>query len=144
MSQKTIDKAAKVISGKAGGGNEGYCVLALIDSEGFPTASTLSVSKADGIREVTFCTGLDDNKALRIAACNRACVCFASEEYNISLVGTIEVLTDPEIKKEMWYEGLEYHFPGGALDPDYCVLRFQTTRYNLFFTDEYDVAAGTL
>jgi general stress protein 26 len=42
----------------------------------------------------------------------------------------MEILSDPEIKKEMWYEGLANHFTG-AEDPNYCVLRFNTERFNL-------------
>ena len=30
----------------------------------------------------------------------------------------------------MWYEGLKNHFSGPD-DPNYCVLRFKTERYNL-------------
>ena len=45
-------------------------------------------------------------------------------------LGTIEILTDAEIKKDMWYKGLENHF-NGPEDPNYCVLRFKTNRYNL-------------
>jgi general stress protein 26 len=30
----------------------------------------------------------------------------------------------------MWYPGLEQNFSGPD-DPDYCVLRFETERYNL-------------
>ena len=36
------------------------------------------------------------------------------------LVGNIEVLTDPDIKKEMWYDGLAGHFRGTD-DPNYCL-----------------------
>ena len=142
MNQAIIDRACEIIAGKAGRGNEGHCVLALIDKEGYPTASTLSLSKADGIKYMTFCVGLDSNKAHRIGACNRASVCFSSAEYNITLVGAIEILTDPEIKKEMWYDGLENHFTG-ADDPGYCVLRFKTKRYNLF-VDYKEEVVGTL
>ncbi len=130
MNTEIIARAGEIVASKTGGGNEGYCVLALIDKDGFPTASTISVSKADGINWITFCTGLGSNKTKRIETCNRASVCFDSIDHNITLVGTIEVLTDPEIKKEMWYKGLEGHF-NGPEDPDYCVLRFRTDRYNL-------------
>lgn len=34
------------------------------------------------------------------------------------------------ILKTMWYEGLKNHFSGPD-DPNYCVLRFHTERYNL-------------
>jgi len=135
MSDKSIAKAGKIIEGKAGQGMDGYCVLALFDHEGFPTASTLSVAKADGINWITFGTGLESNKAARIKNSEKASVCFASSGYNITLVGTVEVLTDKETKKDMWYDGLEYHFTGPD-DPNFCVIRFKTIRYNLFVGDE--------
>ncbi len=121
MNEEIIARAGEIIASKTGGGNEGYCVLALIDKEGYPTTSTISASKADGINWITFCTGLGSDKTKRIEKCNRASVCFDSFEHNITLVGTIEILTDPEIKKEMWYKGLVNHF-NGPDDPNYCVL----------------------
>ena len=130
MYEEIIARAGEIIASKTGGGNEGYCVLALTDDDGFPTASTISASKADGINWITFCTGLGNNKTKRIEKCNHASVCFAAADHNISLVGTIEVLTDSDMKTEMWYNGLENHF-NGPDDPHYCVLRFNTNRYNL-------------
>ena len=119
-------------------GIEPYCALALIDANGYPTASTITPVKADGIKWITFCAGLRGNKAKRIEKCNRASVCFNTNgAYNITLVGTVEILTDPAIKQEMWYEGLENHFKGMD-DPDYCILRFHTQRYNLFFLSLVD------
>ena len=141
MNQEIITRAEEIIAGRCGGGNEGHCVLALIDKDGYPTTSTISASKADGIRWITFCTGLGSNKTDRIGKCDRASVCFSSAEYNITLVGTIEILTDADIKKEMWYGGLENHFSGPG-DPGYCVLRFKTERYNLLV--DWKEAAGVL
>lgn len=135
MNKEIIEKAGEIIRQSTAHntmeGSEPYCVLALIDSEGYPTASTITASQADGINWLTFCTGLESNKAKRIANCNRASVCFNRDgAYNITLVGTIEVVTDPTVKHEMWYAGMGQHFS----DPDapgYCVLRFKTERYNL-------------
>ena len=141
MNEEMITRAGEIIAKKTGGGNEGYCVLALMDTDGYPTASTISASKADGIKWITFCTGLGGTKTKRIEKCNRACVCFDAIDHNITLVGTIEVLTDPATKKEMWYEGLEGHF-NGPDDPNYCVLRFVTERYNLLV--DWKEARGNL
>lgn len=141
MNQEIIARAGEIVAKKTGGGNEGYCVLTLIDKDGYPTASTISVSKADGISWITFCTGLGSNKTDRIKKCNLASVCFDAIDHNITLVGTIEVLTDPDIKKEMWYKGLEDNFDGPE-DPNYCVLRFKTDRYNLLV--DWKEAKGTL
>ena len=129
-------------TGYIGGGMEGYCALALIDEDGYPSASTLSISKADGIRWITFLSGLDSNKVKRINKCNRGSVCLNSTKYNITLVGTLEVLTDSTMKKEMWQEPLRGIYSGPE-DPVYCVIRFHTERYNIFF-DNGGSAAGTL
>ena len=123
------------------------CVLALIDTDGYPTAATISPSKIDGIRRVTFCTGMGSNWVKRIEKCNRASVCFSSEakQYNITLVGTITVVTDLATKKEMWYDGMGTYFKGPE-DPGFCVLEFTTQRYSLMLS-EHDAdgqARGTL
>jgi general stress protein 26 len=146
MNEGIIAKAAEVIRSKTGyigRGMEGYCALAVIDEDGYPSASTLTISKADGINWITFLSGLGSNKAKRINKCNRGSVCINSPAYNITLVGTLEVLTDPDIKKEMWQDPLG-HFYSGPDDPEYCVIRFRTERYSLFFADDGSKAEGTL
>ena len=142
MDRDIMEKAAEIISSE-----RLDCILALIDVDGYPTASTITVSKNNGIKWITFVTGLDSNKSKRIVKCNRASVCFASHDpapaplYNITLVGKIEIITDLEIKKDMWYEGCENHF-NGPEDPNYCVLKLITERYNLFI--EWQNLTGTI
>lgn len=131
MDQNIMEKAVKIISEK-----RLDCVLALIDLDGYPTGSTITVSKNDGIKWITFVVNNNSNKPKRINKNNLASVCFHTTQstevlYNITLVGKIEIITDPEIKKEMWYEGCENHFTG-PVDPNYCVLKFTTERFNLF------------
>ena len=134
-----IEKADKIINSKTSVGdnewNRQYCTLSLIDLDGYPFADTISIAKADGIRWLTFCTGLSSRKVKRINKSNRASVCVNSSGYNITLVGTVEVLTDPAIKKEMWYVGTDEYYSGSD-DPDYCVLRFNTERYMLWFAGD--------
>lgn len=128
MNQEIIIKAGEIIEKNTGMGT--YCVLALMDLDGYPTASTITASKADGINWIAFCTGLGGTRTNRINKCNRASVCFNADDYNITLIGTMEILTDLDVKKEMWYGGLTNHFSSPE-DPSYCVLRFKTERYNL-------------
>jgi general stress protein 26 len=138
MNQDFIAKATEIIKensvhgGKAG---FGICTLSLIDEEGFPTASIVTPSKSDGINWITFGTMLDQNKAKRVANCNRASVCFGTVEYCINLVGEIEIITSNDVKREMWYDALGHHFAGSD-DPSYCVLKFTTKRYKLFINGE--------
>ena len=145
MSKEVIIKASEIIKSKTAAENMGAGVaLTLIDSESYPTTSCISISKADGIREVLFGIGLSSNKSKRAKECTRASVCLFDDDYengsyyNITLVGDVEIVTDPEVKKEVWYDGLTEHFEQGASDPDYAVLRFTTKRYNLWV----DLAEG--
>ena len=137
MNQEIIKKAEGIIHSKTAAVNMGAGVtLSLLDHEGYPTTSCLSISKAEGISEILFGTELSSNKAKRALECSRASICIYDDDYennayyNITLVGDVDVVTDLAIKKEAWYEGMEEHFPNGLEDPNYCVLRFTTKRYN--------------
>lgn len=139
MHEEIIARAGEIVERNTG--EDSYCVLALMDLDGYPTASTITASKAKGIKWLTFCTGLGSIRTNRIDKCNRASVCFNAKDYNITLVGTMEIVTDLDIKKEMWYKGLTNHFTGPE-DPNYCVLRFNTQRYNLLV--DWKEARGVL
>ena len=137
MKQNLIEKATEIVSVK-----NMDCVLALINSAGYPTVSAITMARNDGIKWIAFCTRTQSNKVERIKECNKASVCVYSvfPLYNISLVGRIEIRTDIEIKKKMWYEECRYHWDGPD-DKDLCVLKFTTERYNLMI--DYEEEVGT-
>ena len=139
MSQKVIARAAEIIHSRTAEVNKGAGVtISLLDHEGYPTTSTTSISKAEGIGQILFAVSFDSNKAKRAMECKRASVCISDDDYengayyNITLVGDVEIVNEPGIKKEVWFDGLEEYFAGGVNDPNYCVLRFTTKRYNLW------------
>jgi general stress protein 26 len=136
MSRDFIGKAEKIIEDSIL--NLGYCSLGLMDSEDYPTISTVTPAKADGTKWIAFVAGIGSNKAERISHCEKASVCFNSDSpllYNITLVGTIEVLTDSKTKREVWCGICENHFSGPE-DPNYCVLKFTTKKYSIFIEME--------
>lgn len=98
MHEEIIARAGEIVQKNTG--ENSYCVLALVDLDGYPTASTITASKANGIKWLTFCTGLGSIRTNRIDKCNRASVCFNAEDYNITLVGTMEIVTDLDIKRK--------------------------------------------
>ena len=141
MSEKAIKKAEEIIKSKSTEGeNIGTGVaLSLIDSEGYPTTSCVSISKANGIREILFGIGLNSNRARRAKECSRASICVFDDDYeggsyfNITLVGDVEILTDTETKEKVWSDEMYgEHFTQGIIDPDFAVLSFTTKRYNLW------------
>lgn len=40
------------------------------------------------------------------------------------LIGTMEILKDEAIKKELWKTGDSIFYRKGVTDPDYCILKF--------------------
>ena len=147
MNQEIIARASEVINSRTdyiGGGMEGYVVLSLIDEYGYPTSSTVSISKADGVNWMTFIGGVGENKEKRIQKCNKASVCLASSEYNITLVGTMEILTDSAVKRAHWQKVFEEAYNISPDDPQCCILRFNTERYNIFFESDDTEARGSL
>ena len=150
MSEKKIKKAEEIVNSRTAAVRLGAGVcLSLLDHEGYPTTSCLSISKADGIRQIYFAADLTSNKAKRAAACSRASLCLFDDKedsyYNITLVGDVEIITDPAVKKDVWYdEGCAEHFPNGGMDdPNYCVLRFTTKRYSLWLDFEEEATTGS-
>ncbi|MCL2052374.1 MAG: pyridoxamine 5'-phosphate oxidase family protein [Lachnospiraceae bacterium] len=138
-----LNKAIEIIKARTAAGEykNQYCVLAQEDLDGCLTAAVITPSKADGMNQLTFCSGVGSNWAKRAERDNRAAVCFSSEEYSITLRGKLEILTDKEAKQENWYKGLENHF-SGADDPNYCVLRFTTEKFKLFV--DWEETEGSL
>ena len=133
-----LEKAADILQSRCG--VNGYCALTLMDTDGRPNTMTITPSKAEGIRRITFCTGFG-TRTERIEFSPDACVCFNAPTYHISLKGRIKIVTDAEVKKEMWYDGLQNHF-SGADDPNYVVLDFVTDSYTLFI--DWQELRGTL
>ncbi len=107
------------------------CVLALIEPDGYPVSSIVTVAQHEELRWFTFGTGLESSRAHRIRHCNHASACFTDGNSCITLIGDMEILTDLEAKKAAWYEGLANHFTGPE-DPNFCVLKLHVRRANLF------------
>jgi len=149
MNQEIVKRASELINAKAEyreGGMGGYAALSLIDENGYPSATTFCITKADGINWLTFNTATDRPYAKRISKNDKACVCINSGAYTINLVGTAEALTDIESKKENWLPLMD-HMPhwSGPDDPTLLIIRFTTQRYTIQFTDDPgNYAAGNL
>jgi len=122
MDNELISKAEAIIKASE------TAVIALIDENGFPRASTISCIKTEGINHAWFTTGLSSGKARCIRLGNKAGLCYCDGDNNVTLMGTIEIHMEPEIKKELWEDSLMNFFPGGATDPNYCVLKFSTEK----------------
>ncbi len=136
MNSNIIEKANKIVQ------SCDAAYLGVLDENGSPNVSTVSAINPENIFEAYFSTGLTENKAKRIRADKRASVCYRLDGDNVTLVGEAEILTDQEIKSRLWQDWFINHFPGGATDPNYCIIKFTAKRASLWVDNE--VAAFTL
>ncbi|MCL2856054.1 MAG: pyridoxamine 5'-phosphate oxidase family protein [Defluviitaleaceae bacterium] len=148
MDKDVIGRASELINSMTEyklGGMEGYAALSLIDDEGYPSATTFCITRADGINWLTFNTATDRPYAGRIGKNNKACVCINSSGYTINLVGRAEALTDLESKKENWLPLMD-NMPhwSGVEDPQLLIIRFTTERYTITFADDGKYVAGSI
>jgi len=52
-----------------------------------------------------------------------AYLCNPREFQTLMLTGEAEVVEDMKFKKQLWQDGWEIHWPGGADDPEFTVLK---------------------
>ena len=112
--------------------------VGVIDKEGYPNVATRSLIHPKDILSCYFSTGTGANLMSNIKRNNKASVCIREGGNNISLHGTIEIITDKAVKEEMWLDWFINHFPGGATDPIYCLLKFTAIRGTLWVDNVYD------
>jgi len=106
--------------------------VASVDEEGFPNLKAMyTPCKIEG-NCFYFSTNTSSLRSQQYLVNPKASIYFYQRgrfQYEgIMLVGTMEVLLDPEIKKEIWQPGDIMYYPGGVTDPDYCVLKFTALR----------------
>ena len=131
VNKSTMYAMGNILPDKTGW--EADWVMALTDEQGFPSASMITAAKADCFKWIAFCTYLDGNKSKRVKKDPRTFIyLFDNQSFTgISLIGTTEIITDAELKKQMWYDTLGDHFSGPD-DDKLCVLMFKPQRYNIF------------
>lgn len=107
--------------------------IGLIDSEGRPCVSAISSICTDGLDICWFATNTFGRKAELIGGNNKVGICYF-DDYNISLSGRAEIITDTELKAKMWLDGFENHFTSPT-DDNYCLIKV-TVEYVRLYIDE--------
>lgn len=119
--------------------------ISAVDGDGFPTTrAMLAPRKRVGIKEIYFTTNTSSRKVALYKENPKACVYFCDNRFfrGVMLKGTAEVLTDSEIKEEIWQTGDTMYYSKGVTDPDYCVLKFTAQcgqYYSNFKSEDFDV-----
>jgi len=130
MNTKLVESANEMIKTCAN------ACIGVIDENGSPSVSAISLCNPETISELYFTTTLDSNKAKRLQKDNRASICYFSAMNNITLVGETEIFTDQETKDKYWQAWFAEVYPGGVTDPNYCVIKFTTKRVSLWIGED--------
>ena len=134
MDTKLLEKANQIIKSCDSAG------FGVLDENGYPTISAISLVKPESVTELYFATGLAGNKVKRLQKNNKSSICVFSgsddDLYNITLVGTAEILTDQETKIKYWLDWFSHVYEGGITDPNYCVVKFTTKRVSMYINHE--------
>jgi len=116
-----------------------HASFGVIDENGCPSASAISLQNPEDISKLYFTTTMDSNKAKRLQKNNKASVNLYNDMSNITLVGEVEIFSDKETKSKYWQVWVargQDVYPEGADDPNYCIIEFTTKRVSLWIDDE--------
>ena len=102
--------------------------VASVDEEGFPNIKAMFMPRKIEGNCFYFSTNTSSMRAQQFLKNEKASIYFYQRSRyryeGLMLTGKMEVLQDPEIKKEIWRSGDTMFYKQGGDDPDYCVLKF--------------------
>lgn len=111
-----------------------FAMVGSNSEEGFPSIKAMIKIEAEGLKRVYFSTNTSSKRVAQFRANPKASLYFTDFEIwaGLLLIGTMEVLEDPELKERFWFDGCEKYYPLGVTDPDYCILRFTARQGNYY------------
>lgn len=106
--------------------------VASVDEEGFPNIKAMFTPRKIEGDCFYFSTNTSSMRTQQFMKNPKASIYFYKRgrfQYEgVMLTGTMEVLQDAEIKKEIWQIGDTLYYKKGVTDPDYCVLKFTAVK----------------
>lgn len=113
-------------------------LIASVDEEGFPNIKAMFVPRKIEENCFYFSTNTSSMRSQQFLKNPKASVYFYNKgrfKYEgVMLTGTMEVLQDDEIRREIWCTGDTLFYKKGVTDPDYCVLKV-TARKGRYYCD---------
>lgn len=120
--------------------------IASIDEAGNPNIKAVNAPRKIEENTFYFSTNTSSKRVQQFLINPNASIYFYKRGFihykGIMLIGTMEVLTDEEIKRKIWKLGDSIFYKKGVTDPDYCVLRFTAKKCRLYCdlkTEEFEL-----
>lgn len=124
-----------------------YVILSTVDENGYPQARAMANLRKPGTLtgtpfspdslDTVFGTSAWRTKIVQLKKNPKASVYLLDDKTHQAalLLGTIEVVNDPEIKKNYWSKAFIAIYPQGPTSPDYAILRFKAEAFKIFAMD---------
>ncbi|MDE6002762.1 MAG: pyridoxamine 5'-phosphate oxidase family protein [Prevotella sp.] len=126
-----IEKAAHLLS---------QCkevTLASVNADGFPRPVPLDKIHSTGCNEVWVATAADSEKVQDFRCNPKAGLCYSFYGDSVALRGTVEIITDNEIRRQMWQDGFIHHFPDCPTDSNYVLVHFIGKEATIWINHEF-------
>ena len=119
--------------------------ISSIDEKGYPnTKAMLPPVKRDGIKTFYWHTNSPSMRIKQFRNNPKTCIYFYDEQNfcGAMLKGTMDVLDDREIKKEIWKDGFDMYYKGGMDGGDFIIIKFTAENgryYSNFHSEDFEV-----
>jgi len=115
--------------------------ISSVDENGYPnTKAMLPPCKREGIKIFYWHTNSPSMRIKQYRENSKACIYFYDKRFfrGVMLKGTMEVIEDKKIKKEIWKDEFSMYYKGGMYEGDFIIIRFtaKTGRYYSNFSSE--------
>ena len=138
------------------GENAEFVFLSTINKEGFPeTRAMLNLRNTKmfpGLKQYFsgnlisfFTTNTSSKKVTHIFRDNKASVYYVNGKTfeGLLLTGTVEIVKDSALKKDLWQENWTMYYSKDVDDPDYALLKFVPSQYK-YYNGNFEVSSGSL
>ena len=101
--------------------------ISSVDENGYPnTKAMLPPVKREGIKTFYWHTNSPSLRVKQYRDNPKACIYFCDKRFfrGVMLKGTMEVLDNEDVKKEIWKDDFSMYYTGGMNGGDFIILRF--------------------
>lgn len=112
-------------------------VLTSINKDGYPRPVPMSKICAEKFNEIWMATGKNSLKTKDFSTNPKAGLCFFEAGNSIAMIGTVEIVADNATKERFWQDWFIEHFPKGATDENYILLKFKGCHATIWIDGEF-------
>jgi len=125
--------------------NQRVSFISSVDENGYPnTKAMLAPVKREGIKTFYWHTNSPSMRIAQYRNNPKACIYFCDKRFfcGVMLKGTMEVVEDEGIKKEIWKDEFSMYYQGGRDGGDFIILKFTAANgryYSNFHSEDFEI-----